>query len=97
MPSLPRALRVEAVRSFDENSAPRERPIRERTRPDAWGRIVVLTGFVRYESLDLEAQSWILRPGVDGIIAPNSEYRVAACGQAQFRLEFLEATKSDAL
>jgi hypothetical protein len=57
-----------------------------------WGRIVVESGKLAYEILEPALRTWILRPGVDGIIAPTTKHRVRPEEPGtRFRVEFLRA------
>ena len=55
------------------------------TKAGTWGRIVVLSGRLAYTVGD---RTWVLRPGVDGFIAPTVAHHVAAMGEVCFKVVF---------
>jgi len=90
MPELPTSTHVyKQSREFDETSTPAALLESHRLRAGTWGRIVVLDGLLRYEVLEGKPGTWILRPGVAGVIAPALAHRVAPCGRVRFKIEFL--------
>ena len=60
-----------------------------RTRAGTWGRIVVRDGKLMYSLIDPKVPAWVLRPGIDGIIAPGLSHWLAARGDVRFVVEFL--------
>lgn len=90
MPRLPATAEVvRRTASFDSATVPRGLLREHSTKPGVWGRIVVEEGRVQYEVLGLDADLWVLRPGVPGIIAPEVKHRVEPLAAARFHLEFL--------
>lgn len=88
MPKLPPEARsYQRTRSFDQDSVPKGLLSEHRTKADTFGRIVVESGKLLYEIPSL-LRSWVLRPGVDGFIAPEQLHRVAPVGEVRFFVEF---------
>jgi ferredoxin len=93
MPALPPEVEVyRRTPSFDASSVPRALTETHSTKAGVWGRIVVEEGRLRYELLGGSPDSWVLRPGVPGVIAPEVEHRVTLLGAARFHVEFLRAS-----
>lgn len=96
MPALPPDVEIyQQTRNFDANSVPAALLAEHRLRPGTWGRLVVLDGRLKYQILGAETRTWVLRPGVDGWIAPEQPHRVALCGPVRFRVEFLKRPSTD--
>ncbi len=90
MPSLPSDAEVyRRTPSFDETTVPRALLEEHSTKAGVWGRIVVEEGLLRYEAPEPSPDSWVLRPGVPGIIAPEQKHRVAPVGHVRFHVELL--------
>lgn len=93
MPALPPEVAVyQRTETYDEASVPRALLEEHALEAGVWGRIVVEEGRVRYELLGDAPDSWVLRPGVTGVIAPEAAHRLAPIGAARFFLEFLRAS-----
>lgn len=89
MPSLPPDVSVYKVTNeFTDESVPVKMTQEHSTGPGVWGRIVVLAGRVTYLIPSLD-RSWVLRPGVDGILVPEQVHKVLPGAGARFRIEFL--------
>ncbi|MGE0790113.1 MAG: DUF3565 domain-containing protein [Sandaracinaceae bacterium] len=87
MPSLPPGLEAyKETRSFDEGSIPAGLLRDHRTKPGVWARIVVERGRLGYT---LGEEGWVLRPGVDGIVPPDTPHHVRPLGEVCFRVVFL--------
>ena len=89
MPSLPAG--VTAYRStpvFTQSTVPGKLQHVHATKAGVWGRIVVLSGRLRYEMVD-RGDSFQLGPGDDGVIVPEAPHRVQPLGEVRFFVEFL--------
>ena len=58
------------------------------TKADTWGRIVVLTGEVAYETAAIGGAT-MLDPATPGVIEPGVVHRVTPSPGARFYVEFL--------
>ena len=74
--------------TFDQDSVPAGLRDAHSTKAGVWGRIVVLSGRLRYE-LAGGAAAFELTPDQPGIIEPEVEHRVQAEGAVSFYVEFL--------
>lgn len=93
MPALPQAATVyKRTREFDQETVPKGLLADHKTAPETWGRIVVLEGALLYSLAAPQGQSWVLRPGIPGIIAPTVPHKVKPQGRVRFFVEFLRAT-----
>lgn len=89
MPTLPDDVRpYDQTRVFETGAIPAGLRKDHRTKSGVWGRIVVEQGHLRYT---VGERAWTLRPGVDGIIAPEVLHHVTPVGQVRFRVVFLRA------
>lgn len=96
MPVLPAGAQVyRCTPAFDETTVPDGLKRAHRTREGAWGRIVVESGKLRYTLEPPRDGSWVLRPGIPGIIEPRVEHHVVPVGEVRFRVEFLRAPDPD--
>ena len=59
------------------------------TKSGVWGRIVVVSGRLRYELVE-GGQAFELGPGDVGIVAPGTGHRVSPIDQVRFYIEFLK-------
>jgi tellurite resistance-related uncharacterized protein len=92
MPQLPEeARRYKRTSVFDEHSIPAGLLAHHRTRAGTWGRIVVHEGTLLYLLEDRPHEGWLLRPGIDGTIAPQQSHRLSLQGPVRFHVEFLRA------
>ena len=74
--------------TFDQDSVPPALLNEHRTKAGVWGRIVVLSGRLRYELTD-SGERFELTPESPGIIAPEALHQVAPLGAVSFYVEFL--------
>ncbi len=91
-PVLPEtATRYGGVGPFNQKSLPKRLKRAHRTKAGTWGLIVVEEGELRYtlEGEDGATLEQVLRPGVDGVIAPRQAHRVTPMGPVLFRIDFL--------
>ncbi len=89
MPSLPSG--VAAYRrtpTLTETSAPQSLLQTHSTKAGVWGRIVVLSGRLRYEQMN-GGEAIELGPDDVAIIAPEAPHRVQPLGEVSFYVEFL--------
>ena len=89
MPSLPAGVTAyHATPVFTQSTVPRKLLHDHATKAGVWGRIVVLSGKLRYEMVD-RGDSFQLGPGDDGVIVPEAPHRVQPLGEVRFFVEFL--------
>ena len=96
MPQLPEP--AEAYKTspeYTEHTIPEGLLHDHRTRAGVWGRIVVREGKLMYALSDPHGAAWILRPGIDGIIAPGKPHWIAPHGPVRFVVEFLRVPEDD--
>jgi tellurite resistance-related uncharacterized protein len=89
MPSLPSCVDAyNRTPTFTETSVPQALLETHSTKAGVWGRIVVLSGRLRYELME---SGEVFEHGPDdvAIIAPEAPHRVQPLGEAQFYVEFL--------
>ena len=87
MPALPDGVTpYRETPTFDEGTIPPGLTRDHRTKPGVWGRIVVASGRLAYTLGD---RTWVLRPGVDGWIPPDTAHRVEPVGDVRFKVVFL--------
>lgn len=87
MPHLPDGLEVyRSTPEFTEQTVPAKLRAEHSTKAGVWGRIVVEEGRLRYI---IGPTSWILKPGVHGVIAPEQRHAVEPLASVRFRVEFL--------
>jgi tellurite methyltransferase len=90
MPRLPPPARpYKETPVFDEASVPKGLLARHTLRADTWGRIVVLEGRVDYVVESAPPLAFVLRPGVDGGVAPEQPHHVTPQPGARFQVRFL--------
>ena len=88
MPALPDGLSVyKSTKTFDAQSVPKGLLNEHTTKTGTWARIVVEEGRLLYT---IDQESWVLQPGVDGIVAPTVPHDVTPQGTVRFRVEFLK-------
>lgn len=91
MATLPSGLVVYGgTRVFDETSVPKGLLANHTTKAGTWGRIVVQEGRLLYT---VGLASWIIRPGVVGIVEPRVLHHVTPQGPVRFLVEFLHRQK----
>jgi tellurite resistance-related uncharacterized protein len=90
MPQLPEDVEVyNTSPEYDEKTIPEGLLHDHRTRAGVWGRIVVREGKLMYAVADPGGAAWVLRPGIDGFIAPGTAHWIAPHGRVRFVIEFL--------
>ena len=90
MPRLPpRAACYKETPVFDQDSVPAGLLARHSLRAGTWGQIVVLEGRVDYVIEDAPGLAFVLRPGVDGAVAPEQPHHVRLQPGARFKVRFL--------
>ena len=90
MPELPANAEVyKTTREFAQSTIPAGLLRDHRTRADTWGRITVREGKLLYSLAEPRGTSWMLRPGIDGIIAPGVAHWVTPHGAVRFVVSFL--------
>lgn len=90
MPRLPpKATCYKETPVFDERSIPAGLLARHTLRPGTWGEIVVLEGKLDYVIEEAPALAFVLRPGVNGAVAPESPHHVRPQPGARFKVRFL--------
>lgn len=94
MPTLPADAEVyETTKEFTEVTVPAGLLRDHRTRAGTWGRIVVREGTLMYALAEPSTTAWVLRPGIEGIIAPGVAHWVVPKGNVRFVVEFLRAPR----
>lgn len=97
MPALPEGAEVyKTTKEYTERTVPEGLLQDHRTRHGTWGRIVVRQGKLMYSLSEPKTPAWILRPGIDGIIAPGVSHWIAPHGSVRFVVQFLHAPEEDA-
>lgn len=76
---------------FTETSTPAKLLQIHDTKPDVWGRIVVLEGALDYIIPGPPERVLRLDPKRCGVIRPAEPHRVALIGAVRFKVEFLKA------
>ena len=90
MPELPAgAEHYKSTPEFDEASMPAGLRARHTLKGDVWGRIVVSEGRLLYVIESDPEASFVLRPDVPGIVAPEVPHHIEPRGHVRFRIEFL--------
>ena len=89
MPALPEGLSAyKKTKAFDAKSVPKGLLNDHTTKAGTWGRIVVAEGRLLYT---IDQESWVLQPGVVGIVEPMVPHRVTPQGPVLFHVEFLKS------
>jgi tellurite methyltransferase len=89
MPVLPAALReYKRTASFSEGDVPAGLLREHGTKPGVWALIVVETGTLEY-TIEKPLRTFLLTPGVRGVIPPVVPHRVKLLGPVRFHVEFL--------
>lgn len=92
MPEIPERVEVyKTTREYTEATIPEGMLRDHRTRAGTWGRIVIREGKLLYSLAEPRGSGWILRPGIDGAIAPGVAHWIAPHGKVRFVIEFLRA------
>jgi tellurite methyltransferase len=90
MPRLPpRAAVYKETPVFDQQSVPGGLLASHTLRAGTWGQIVVIAGKLDYVIEDVPARAFVLAPGVDGAVAPESPHHVRLQIGARFKVRFL--------
>jgi tellurite methyltransferase len=90
MPTLPAAAeRYKSTPEFDDTTIPAGLLARHSLKANVWGRIVVGEGRLLYVIEEPAERSFVLRPDVPGIIAPEVAHHVEPRGPVRFHIEFL--------
>ena len=91
MPPLPENAEVyKETAEFTETTIPTGLLDDHRTRAGTWARIVIREGKLMYSlSKGGPAAAWILRPGIDGTVAPGIPHFIAPHGPVRFVIQFL--------
>jgi hemerythrin-like domain-containing protein/tellurite resistance-related uncharacterized protein len=76
---------------YTNDSMPASLGIAHRTTAQTWARINVLSGHLRYRTLDGPCEETVLAPGRPGVIAPEERHQVEPMGPVEFYLEFFKA------
>ena len=88
MPSLPDGMSVyKATKTFDAKTVPKGLLDAHTTKTGTWARIVVEEGRLLYT---IDQESWVLQPGVIGIVKPTVPHKVTPRGAVRFHVEFLK-------
>lgn len=90
MPRLPPcAVPYRTTPTYDSDTIPAGLLRSHRLQPGTWARISVRMGHVQYVLEDAEDLTVVLRPGVDGIVAPERPHHVRLHSGSQVSVEFL--------
>jgi len=90
MPRMPPCAAIyRSTEVFDAVSLPAGLRRSHRLRAGTWGRIVVLEGRVRYVLEDEGDLMFVLRPGLDGVVAPGRPHHVDPDADALMQVHFL--------
>jgi tellurite methyltransferase len=92
MPEFPDGLEnYKSTPEYDENTSPAGLRARHSLKAGVWGRIVVSAGRLLYViERDPEA-SFVLRPELPGIVAPEEFHHIEPREPVRFRIEFWRA------
>ncbi len=74
--------------AFSESSVPEALLRDHRTKPGVWAQIVVETGRLEYTC---DRGSFVLKPGVLGVIEPDTPHHVRTLGSVRFHVVFMRA------
>ncbi|HEY0711079.1 MAG TPA: DUF1971 domain-containing protein, partial [Polyangia bacterium] len=74
---------------FDETSVPKGLLARHTLRAGTWGQIVVREGKLDYVIEETPPLAFVLRPGVDGAVAPEQPHHVKLHPRSRFQVRFL--------
>jgi tellurite methyltransferase len=90
MPRMPpAAVCYKETPVFDRHDVPAGLLASHTLRAGTWGQIVVLEGKVDYVIEDTPVLAFVLRPGVDGVVAPERPHHVELQAGARFKVRFL--------
>ncbi|NND69704.1 MAG: DUF1971 domain-containing protein [Halioglobus sp.] len=89
MKALPPELsKYKQTPEFDETSVPAGLLKAHQTKAGTWGKIVVLSGSLRYRILEPEVEEVVLSAGHYGVVEPTVLHEVAPIGEVSFYVEF---------
>ena len=89
MKALPLGLsHYKSTPDFTELTVPKGLLSQHRTKPDCWGKIVILEGLLLYRILEAQNEEIILTPLENGIVEPEVFHEVEVIGSVRFRVEF---------
>jgi tellurite resistance-related uncharacterized protein len=95
MPALPAGVMpYQSTPVFDETTVPAALLARHTLKPGVWGRIVVADGRLLYVIEGDPEASFVLRPEVPGIVAPEMPHHIEPRGHVRFHVEFLRVPSS---
>ena len=96
MPRLPdHAELFKTSTEYDERTIPEGMLQDHRLRSGVWGRIVLREGKLMYALAEPAGAAWVLRPGIDGIIAPGLSHWIAPNGSVRFVVEFFRVDEDE--
>ncbi|GAB4025700.1 MAG: hypothetical protein Fur0010_28760 [Bdellovibrio sp.] len=72
---------------FDQDSIPNALLNDHSTKPDVWGKIIVVEGQLLY-SIPKNNEEQILTPEKFGVVEPEVKHKVKPLGQVKFYVEF---------
>lgn len=89
MQTLPRDVSsYKRTPEFDETSVPAGLLKAHQTKAGTWGKIVILSGSLRYTILEPEREEIVLSPSQHGVVEPTVLHEVAPIGEVKFYVEF---------
>jgi tellurite resistance-related uncharacterized protein len=89
MKSLPVDVEIyKTTREFNEGSIPAGLLKAHSTKAGTWGKIVVVSGQLRYRILAPDVEEIILSPEKFGVVEPTVHHEVAPIGDVRFYVEF---------
>lgn len=96
MPELPESAELyKTSPTYTEVTVPEGLLRDHRLRAGTWARIVIEEGKLLYALSDDPRAGWMLRPGIDGIVAPTVSHFVLPSGTLRFHVEFLKAPEPE--
>jgi len=81
------------TKTFDEHTVPKGLLAAHSTNEHTWGKIVIECGQLNYVVDDLDNDTRVLKPGVDGIIAPQMLHHLEITEPVKFHIEFHRKSK----
>lgn len=94
MPRMPPcAVAYRSSPTYDATTVPAGLLRTHDLKADTWGRIEVLEGRVAYVLEDEDDLTFVLRPGVDGVVAPGRPHHIEPAADARLRVVFLNTTR----
>ncbi|MCA9629481.1 MAG: DUF3565 domain-containing protein [Myxococcales bacterium] len=80
--------RYSGTRQFSEQDVPAALLAEHRTKPGVWGHIVVQVGRLEYHC---PRGVFVLRPGVLGVVEPDTPHHLRILAPVRFHVDFLRA------